>query len=475
MLYPERANLVILSNRGPFQYEIEADGSLTSRPGGGGLVGIISSALRGRQAIWITAALTRGDDAKASSQRLTYPPADCKQLMIPLDQHLKDQYYNEIANRTLWFLQHRLAHLAHEEGFDYKFRDAWAGFRKVNSKFASMCAKIASKNGVIITADYHLSLVPEMLHVRRPDVRRAHFTACPWVDPEYFAILPDNIREELISGMLGADLLEFTARRWSANFLACCAAAGYRVDLARQTVLVAHRTVRVRELPVGVDAEELLQRIASAEVAEHCTALAKEYANKFLIVRVERLDPAKNALRGLSGFELLLESRPRLRGKVVFLLHLYTSRSEMPEYRKYALQVVRRMQDINARYGTDSWQPCVLDDNDSSARGLATLMMADVVVVNSVADAMNMVAKEAPVVGRRNPVLILSRTAGAADDLGNGAILVNPFDIAELAEAMSAALSMDARERGLRAAELRRGATRMSPASWLERLLSDLE
>jgi trehalose 6-phosphate synthase len=466
--------LIVASNRGPLQYAMDAAGAMTAQPGGGGLIAIIRSALQGRRAIWISAALTAGDDAKALRDGVDGHSSGVRNVMLSLDRSLKDQYYNEIANRTLWFLQHRLAHLAHEEGFGFEFRDAWAGFRKVNGYFADACANTARPNSVVITADYHLSLVPAELRARRPDVRIAHFTACPWVDPEYLAILPDVPREELLSGMLAADLLEFTSRRWSRNFLACCAAAGYEVDMAERAVLVAERRVPVRELAVGVDAGELLGQIDSEEVAGHCSAIAAQFAGKALIVRVERLDPSKNALRGLSSFELLLESVPDLHGKVALLLHVYSSRTELPEYRAYGLQVIRKAEEINARFGTPEWQPCTLDRSDSPARGLATLMMADIVVVNSVSDAVNLVAKEVPVIARRSPVLILSRTAGAADDLGEGAVLVNPFDAAELADAMLAALKMQPPERMARLADLRRGATRLGPKEWLTGLLADL-
>lgn len=466
--------LVVASNRGPVQYAMDATGAITAQPGGGGLSGVIRSALQGRKAIWISAALTAGDYAKASKDDHDGPSADVRNVILSLDKHLKDQYYNEIANRTLWLLQHRLAYLAHEEGFDFEFREAWAGFRKVNGHFADACAKVASPESVVITADYHLSLVPAMLRARRPDVRIAHFTACPWVDTEYLAILPDNFRKELLSGMLGADLLEFTSPRWSGNFLACCSAVGYEVDMEERAVLAANRRVRVRELGVGVDEGELLERIESEEVTQQCSAIAAEFANRSLIVRVERLDPSKNALRGLSAFELLLESKPSLHGKVALLLHLYASRTELPEYRAYGSRVVRKAREINARFGTFDWRPCTLDQSDSLAAGLATLMMADIVVVNAVSDAVNLVAKEVPVIGRRSPVLILSRTTGAADDLSEGALLVNPFDAAELADAMFAALTIQRSERMARIAELRRGATRMSPKDWLSGLLADL-
>lgn len=466
--------LVVASNRGPVQYWLDATGSITPQPAAGGLAGIINNALQGRKATWISAALSEGDCAQAANGGVAYQIADCQHLILPLDGYLKEQYYNQIANRTIWLLQHRLAHLAHKEGFDFKFRESWTAFRKVNSYFADACAKVASRKSVVITADYHLSLVPAMLRQKRPDIRIAHFTACPWVDPEYFAILPDNARKELLAGMLGADLLEFTSPRWSENFFACCAAAGYKVDMEKRTILAGKQTARISELAVGVDAEELLSRIDSAEVAMHCSAIAQKFAGMSLIVRAERLDPSKNALRGLAAFELLLDSKPSLREKVSLFLHLYASRTELPEYLAYALQVVRKVAEINARFGTADWQPCTLDQSDSPSRGLAALMMADVVVVNSVVDAVNLVAKEVPVIGRKNPVLILSHTAGAADDLGEGAVLVNPFDAAELSDAMFASLNMSPSERVTRTAKLRRGATRMGPKDWLAGLLADL-
>jgi len=146
----------------------------------------------------------------------------------------------------------------------------------------------------------------------------------------------------------------------------------------------------------------------------------------------------------------------------------------MPEYRRYAAAVEERVDRINRRFGTAVWTPCLLQSTDDPADGLAALRLADVIVVNPVLDGMNLVAKEGPIVAERDPVLILSCMAGAVDELGMASLVVNPFDIAELAEAMAVALTLDPADRAERAAVLRDAAAALPPQAWLAAQLQEL-
>jgi trehalose 6-phosphate synthase len=462
------ADLVVAANRGPSRRERQADGRSIERPAGGGLAGVLADALADRAAVWVASAVDGPRDHPGEA-------GGVRHREIELDERQRDRYYDRVANRVLWFLQHRLAHLTEPDGFDFGFRADWRVYAEVNARFAAACAEEAAPGATVLTQDYHLALVPALLRDRRPDLRIGHFTACPWVDPEYFSILPEQPRSELLTGMLGADLLGFTVARWCANFMACCAAAGLAVDAERHAVCSADgRWVPVRAFPVGVDASELRARANTATVNERCAGLRERIGRRRLLVRVERLDPAKNIVRGLAGYELLLARDTALHGTVTHVVHAYPTRTAMPEYRRYAAAVEERVDRINHRFGTADWAPCLLQSTDDPADGVAALRLADVIVVNPVLDAMNLVAKEGPIVSERDPVLILSRMAGAADELGAGALLVNPFDVAELAEAMARALTLGDADRAARAALLRNAAAALPPRAWLAAQLEQL-
>jgi trehalose 6-phosphate synthase len=436
-------DLVIAANRGP-----GAGGA----PVVGGLAAVIASAIRGRDAVWISAT--------------TSPDPSGPQVVISPDDY--ETYYHQVANRTLWLVQHRLAHLSAQEAFDFRFREDWHTYQAVNRSFVDACDSAAAPGACVLVQDYHLALVPALLRDRRPDLRIAHFTACPWVDPEYFAMLPRATRTDLISGMLGADLLGFSVTRWCTNFLACCAAEGFDVDFPGARVRVLDgRWVPVYAFPVGVDGADLRARAATREVDIRCRALRDRLGEQRVFVRAERLDPTKNLLRGLAGYELMLAADPSLHGTVAYVVHAYPSRTGMPEYQRYASAVQERVRHINDTFGRPDWLPCILETDDDPVGALSALRAADVIVVNPVLDAMNLVAKEGPVVAERDPVLILSEGAGAADELGRAALLINPYDVAELAETMAAALRTEPSERARRAAELRAAAVAMPPSEWL--------
>jgi trehalose 6-phosphate synthase len=462
------ADLVVAANRGPAGDETTEDGRCVGRPAGGGLANVLASALAGRTAVWLSTSIDGTRIRRQNTGGICHREVD-------LEEHQRNRHYQNVANRVLWFLLHRLAHVAELDGFDFGFRADWRAYTEVNARFAAVCDEEAAPGATVLTQDYHLALVPALLRARRPDVRIAHFTACPWVDPEYFSILPWAARADLLDGMLSADLLGFTVPRWCANFVACCAAAGYPVETAPHAVRASDgRWVPVRAFPVGVDAKALRVQAAADEVEQRCATLRRRVGGSRLIVRVERLDPAKNILRGLAGYELLLAGDSGLHGTLTHVVHAYPSRSAMPEYRRYAAAVEERVDRINRRFGTAVWTPCLLQSTDDPADGLAALRLADVIVVNPVLDGMNLVAKEGPIVAERDPVLILSCMAGAVDELGMASLVVNPFDIAELAEAMAVALTLDPADRAERAAVLRDAAAALPPQAWLAAQLQEL-
>ncbi|HEV8423938.1 MAG TPA: trehalose-6-phosphate synthase [Actinomycetes bacterium] len=476
------AELVVASNRGPVQFEVDDDGNLSSGRGAGGMVTALGPALAGQAGTWVAAAISEGDRAAARrvarsgrlrTVELAHGAVQLRSLVF--DPREYQSYYNRVSNRTIWFLHHYLFDVPRHPRFDRSFRVAWQHYEAVNRAFAAACGDEADQGGEVFVQDYHLALVPALLRERRPDLHIAHFSHCPWADPGYFMMLPGRVGGAILEGMFGADLLGFLVPRWARNFLHCCLEAGYRVDFDGGTVRTGDgRTVLVRTYPLGVDGEGLRERAAKPDVMAQGRVVGEQARGRSLIVRVDRMELTKNILRGLEGYGTFLERNPRARGRVVHYALAYASRRDLPEYQAYTAEVKHAAEAINERFRTRTWEPVVLELKDNYPRALAAMAAADVLIVNPVWDGMNLVAKEGPTVSRRDQVLILSRNAGAADDLGEGALLVNPFDTAELAEAIATAVAMPPDERAKRAALLREGAVAMPPQEWFRAQRRDL-
>jgi trehalose 6-phosphate synthase len=327
-----------------------------------------------------------------------------------------------------------------------------------------------------LVQDYHLSLVPRMLRERRPDALVAHFTHTPFAGPMYLRVLPPSMRVGLLKGMLGADVLGFHHQRWADAFLLCCRELDRaKVDLRRRAVELDGRRSEVRVHPISIDVPALRERARQPDVAGRRRALRRWRGDTRLLLRVDRLDPAKNVLRGFLAYEELLVRHPQWRERVRFLALLNPSRQTIPEYRAYAEDCERTVERINAAHGTPGWTPIELAVEDDHARSIAGYLEYDVLLVNPLADGMNLVAMEGPALNRRRGVLVLSRQAGAFGRLGRSALGVHPFDVGETAEALHEALSMPEQERARRATALRRTVGRLDPAGWAQDQVRDLE
>lgn len=476
------APLVIASNRGPVELHTDNAGRIVEHRGSGGLIGVLGPALASQHGTWVAAAMTEQDRAaaaeRAAAGRLAVVELDegpvCLRL-LDLDRQDYDSYYRRISSELLWFLQHQMFDLTREPVCDEAMRAGWQAYRRINAKFAESCAEELAPVGTVLVQDYHLSLVPRQLRTLRPDARIGHFTMIPWADPAYFRALPADLATELLDGMLGADMLAFLAPRWAAAFLDSCAAFSYQVDIAGRTVTDRDgRTVKIRCFPVGVDAAQLSRRANAPDTEAYRLDLMRVIGDRRLVVRIDRMEPSKNLLRGLDGFaELLSRDRGR-HEKVMHYVLAYSSRVQLPAYQAYSRAVHDRVRKINKRFGTATWNPVLLETRNDFARGLAALTLADVLVVNALRDGMNLVAKEGPVVSRRDLALVLSPEVGAADDLGADAIMAHPFDVSALADGIATGLDMPSAERAQRLSRLRKAAGALPPRRWLAQALDEL-
>ncbi|GGV77200.1 trehalose-6-phosphate synthase [Streptomyces griseoloalbus] len=448
--------MLVASNRGPVSYDVREDGSLRARRGGGGLVSGLSAIGPDAGALWVCSALSDGD---REAVRRGVGEDGVRMLDVPADVHA--DAYNGIANSVLWFVHHMLYQTPLEPVFDAEFRRQWASYEAYNRAFAEALAEEAAQGAAVVVQDYHLTLVPGMLRALRPDLRIGHFSHTPWAPPEYFRMLPDDIADQVLRGMLGADRLGFLTHRWAQAFTACCERfAGGLGD------------TRIGVHGLGADADFLRARSHEADVEERIVALREEIGTapdggaRRTIVRVDRTELSKNIVRGLLAYRQLLEDHPEWRERVVHVAFAYPSRQDLAVYRDYTAEVRRVAEEINERYGTPGWRPVVLHVKDDFARSLAAYRLADVALVNPIRDGMNLVAKEVPVVSDAGCALVLSREAGAHEELGEDAITVNPYDVVETAHALHEALTMGAGERADRGKRLAAAATALPPAQW---------
>jgi trehalose 6-phosphate synthase len=388
-------------------------------------------------------------------------------LDIAADVHA--DAYNGIANSVLWFVHHMLYQTPTEPVFDAEFRRQWASYETYNRAFAEALAEEAAQGAAVVVQDYHLTLVPGMLRELRPDLRIGHFSHTPWAPPEYFRMLPDDVARQVLSGMLGADRLGFLTHRWADAFTAC--AEQFAGGLGG---------TRIGVHGLGADADFLRERAHEADVDERMAALRAEIGAapdgraRRTIVRVDRTELSKNIVRGLLAYRQLLDDHAEWRERVVHVAFAYPSRQDLAVYRDYMAEVRRVAEEINSRYGTPGWTPVVMHLEDDFARSLAAYRLADVALVNPIRDGMNLVAKEVPVVSDARCALVLSREAGAYEELGEEAITVNPYDVVDTARALHEALSMPADERAERTKRLAAAATALPPAQWFLDQLNEL-
>jgi trehalose 6-phosphate synthase len=383
--------------------------------------------------------------------------------MLPIDAQTFRQAYNGISNATLWFLLHMLYEPARTPIFDQAWRRQWAGYVRYNRAFAEAIAAEAAEGATVMVQDYHLLLAPRMLRELRPDVRIGHFTHTPWAPPEYFRMLPDDVAHDLLQGLLGAHLVGFHTRRWADLFADCC-----------HSLLGRRPGPGLEVFPLSTDADELRERAHQRDVNRALRGLRDTVDERKIIGRVDRAELSKNVLRGLLAFRELLRTHPEWRDRVVHVVYNYPSREDLPEYREYTAAVERLAREIDDEFGTDDWAPLLLEIGDDYPGSLAALRLSDVIFVNSVRDGMNLVVLEGIVLSERDPAVVLTRDAGAAETLGDDAALINPFDVTQSATALHEALTMPDDERLARAQRLRKKAVSLPPVPWFQAQLDAL-
>lgn len=385
-------------------------------------------------------------------------------VLLAQDPYAYERFYNVAANPMLWFVQHMLWNLAFTPDFDH---DAWTSYASVNAKMARAVIDELDRDpdALVFFQDYHLYLAPTVVRRERPDALTSHFVHIPWPEAGAWSVLPPQVRRDVFTGLLANDVVGFHTRRWRNNFLrGCIDVLGAGVD--GEVVRHQGRRTLVTSHPIGIDTAEFdgLKQNANVLDAERELEASRP---ELLVVRVDRTDPSKNVVRGLRAFGLMLERHPELRGRVRMLALLDPSRQDIPEYADYVGAIERE-----ARLLGDAVDLRVGDD---FARSVAAYKQFDALLVNAVFDGLNLVSKEAPYVNTRDGVVVLSENAGSHEELGRWALTANPFDVSGQADALYAALTMDAGERHRRLEAIRAHVREHDVVEWGTAQLADLD
>jgi trehalose 6-phosphate synthase len=481
-LAASRTGIVIVANRGPNDF-VWQDGAWVTRTATGGLVSMLTPLARRSSVAWFCC-VSEPPDAQQARQGLFTTAADQTEprlhvVPVPLPAETYHAYYGQISNEVLWMLQH---HVIGSGGFaflDFARHEAWARYLEANRRLASAIAHSVERPDAFLIQDYHLYPLPELLRATYPDTPILHFTHIPFPDPPVFRLIPDMWRKTILHGMLGADVVGLQTPMDVRNFLACCGEfLEVSCELACNTVVLRDgRNVRVRSYPASVEPRALQRGMRSKQVAAAHQRLEGERGGQMTIIRVDRLDPSKNQQIGFLAFERLLEKRPDLCGRVRFLAFMVPSRTDLSVYRHYRDAVYGTIDDINRRYAEACGGPPIrvfyTNDRDQA---LAAMQTCQLLLINSLQDGMNLVAKEWAVVADTSSpgVLVVSETAGVAADAAGSALLISPLDIEGTARAMAEALGMSTAERRARHAQFLSRVTIWSARDWLNAQLDDL-
>ncbi|MDR7521785.1 MAG: bifunctional alpha,alpha-trehalose-phosphate synthase (UDP-forming)/trehalose-phosphatase [Armatimonadota bacterium] len=459
-------HLVVVSNREPYVHRQGEGGLEVERPAGG-LVAALDPVLQASGGVWV--AWGSGDaDFTVTDERgcVRVPPEAPRYTLrrVRLSRDEVERSYHGYANQSLWPLFHLAVDKARFAG------RYWTGYQITNRRFAEATLETVSTDALIWLHDYHLALTPRYLRAARPDLFLMHFWHIPWPAWDVFRICPQSA--DLIEGLLANDLLAFHLPRHVENFLDCASRElGAEVDREEGIVEYGGRYTRVQAHPISIDADAWEGLAASRACQRWMARLRRRFrlGDRFVGVGVDRLDYTKGIPERLRAIELLFQRSPGLRGRFTFLQKSAPSRTRIRAYRELQDRIGAEIRRINVTYGTEDWQPIIHIPTPLAPAGMAALYrMADVCLVTSLQDGMNLVAKEfvaCQVDGRG--VLVLSELAGAADE-APWSVAVNPYDAERMANALLQALHMPPAERAERMRQMRAHLRHHDIYYWME-------
>lgn len=467
----DRAQAVyVLSQRGPVAFREEA-GGLRAQPSSGGLATAFSSLTRKRPVHWIAAAVSEADQLAASQQQ-TWETEMTQVHLVHMPRTVARLPHPGFTNPLLWLVQHGLEKRLLSPRSELEIERAWHdGYVPDNQAMAQRLVDVVhGSQPVVLVQDYHLYLVPRLVREAIPGALIAHFVHIPWPKPEAWRVLPRHIVASILGGLTEADLVGFQTEADVERFVATCREYG---PCAGGALPAQEPCTLIRHYPITIDPADL-KRWAEHPDSERFAHQLRGASDGPIVARVDRLDPSKNIPLGFEAFGLLLDRMPSLRGKARFIAHLMPSRTEIPEYQEEKRRVLAAAERVNRRFGNSRWQPIEILYRESRALAAGLLSEADVHLVNSYADGMHLGAKEGAILNRRDGALVLSRRAGAWEELSRWALGIDPTDLGATAVALERAITMPRAERQMRSAGLRAAVEAMSVERWLDQQLADL-
>ncbi|HZQ94445.1 MAG TPA: trehalose-6-phosphate synthase [Candidatus Sulfotelmatobacter sp.] len=462
--------LFVVSNREPYMH-VRQGRSVEVVVPPSGLVTALEPVLRACDGTWIAHGSGSGDRETTDRHgKLPVPPDDPRYMLrrVWLSKEEETGYYYGFANEGLW----PLCHIAHTRPI---FRDNdWKQYQLVNEKFAD--ALLEEMRGieqpVVLVQDYHFALLPRLIKQKRPDARVAIFWHIPWPNPETFGICP--WQRELVDGLLGADLAGFHLQAHCNNFLETAdRVVESRIDWEHFSVQRLGHTTTARPFPISVDLHVGNDGGGSASESRSAVLKSLDVEALFLGVGVDRIDYTKGILERFLAVERFLEKYPRYQGEFTFIQIGAPSRSHLKRYHDLDAEIEVEAGRINWRFQKDKWKPIVLLNRQHGHKEiLPYYRAADLCLVTSLHDGMNLVAKEF-VAARSDEsgVLVLSIFTGAAHELRD-ALQVNPYDIDQMAEAIRAGLEMDPDQKQARMRNMRRTIEEHNVYRWAASLIT---
>jgi len=456
--------LLIASNRLPLTVQ-EKKGSLQFEPSVGGLVTGLRPLYKAYNSIWVG---WTGIEQERIREEKDIVPRLLSERCYPvsLSQRDVEAYYHGICNRTIWPLFHYFPL------YTVYRKDFWQAYERVNTAFANAVVEIAKPNDIIWIHDYHLMLLPQLVRERLPKATVGFFLHIPFPSFEVFRLLP--WRKEILEGLLGADLIGFHTYDYTGHFLdSAHRLLGYEVAMGQVTA--ADRVVRADAFPLGIDYE----RFSGIAWDEKTQAEIKRFRKKLgdckVILSVDRLDYTKGIPGRLEAFSTFLDRNPKFKRKVVFVLLVVPSRTRVEQYLQLKKQVDGLVGEINGKHGTIGWMPIWYLFRPLPFHSLAALYrLADVGLVTPLRDGMNLVAKEYVATKMDGKgVLILSETAGAAQELGE-AIIINANNEEEIIQALEEALEMPKQEQIERNRIMQKRLRRYNATHWANEFMDRL-
>src|SRR5438128_2718683 len=448
--------LIVVSNRLPFALDSTGEDLWTVTPAAGGLVSAVEPVLRERGGTWIGWPGTAGEVPKTPLAEATRG-AGYKVVAVALSETERDEFYYGYSNEVIWPLFHDLQNFCNfEPGY-------WQTYKAVNDRFADTIARCAQPNDFIWVHDYHLMYVAQALRERGVSQKLSgltFFLHIPFPPYDIFSKLPQQRR--LLRALLQFDLLGFQTRRDVRNFLQCVRRVmpDAKVLSRGETHVIQFekRKIRVGHFPIGIDFGSFENDAKSEAVALRSQQLRASFPDCQLMLGSDRLDYSKGVPERLRAFRDALERYPELRGHVVLIQIVVPSRVDIPRYHEFKGRIDRLVGDINGRFSNSTWFPVQyhfrgLDREDL----LAHYRACDIAFITPLKDGMNLVAKEYCACRiNGDGVLILSQFAGAAEQLRPGAMLVNPYDVEQMADAILKAFRMSESARSARMRRMRR-------------------